>query len=75
MYSEARKLQLIEEVIKEQSETVLLAVERLLKNSPAEADKKTSIYDFVGMLNPTEAQAMRDAVAESCETIDEDDWK
>lgn len=74
MYSEARKLRLIKEVMTEQSETVLLAIERLVKKTPSTADKKTSIYDFVGMLNPKEAQMMRNAIAESCETINEDDW-
>jgi hypothetical protein len=75
MYSEARKLRLIKEVMTERSETVLLAIERLLKKVPAETGKKTSIYDFVGMLNHKEAQTMREAIAESCETINEGDWK
>jgi len=76
MYSEARKLNLIENVLKIKSEAVLLAIEQVIKkNSSKIVEEKPSIYDFVGMLSHAEANDMRKAIAESCETINEDDWK
>lgn len=76
MYSEARKLNLIENVLKIKSEAVLLAIEQVIKkNSSKVVEEKPSIYDFVGMLSHAEANDMRKAIAESCETINEDDWK
>ena len=74
MYSEARKIHVIEEVLKLKSEAVLIEIENILKKRN-KADKKASIYDFVGMLSKKEASEMRKAIADTCETIDDNDWK
>jgi hypothetical protein len=72
MYTEARKIHLIEEVIKVTDETILLEIEKLLNNKQ---EKRANIYDFVGIITETEAVEMKQAIAESCEIIDENDWK
>ncbi|WP_315814212.1 hypothetical protein [Paraflavitalea speifideaquila] len=52
MYSEARKIHLIEEVLKVTNEAILIELETVIKRSKkkAEKEKKPSIYDFVGIL-------------------------
>lgn len=78
MVSEARKLHVIEEVLKIDSDALLAKVEAVLKNAPkvAKTEKsKLTINDFVGILSRKEATEMRKAIAETCETIDENDWK
>ena len=75
MYSEARKIHLIEEVLKVKSDTVLLKIETILNNHKGKADKKPNIYDFVGIISKKEAVEMNLAITETCEIIDENDWK
>ncbi len=76
MYSEARKLHLIEEMLKVKSESIWIALENVLEKNEARTNtKKTNIYDFLGILSDKEVEAMKDAIAEACETIDENDWK
>lgn len=75
MYSEARKLHLIEEMLKVKSESIWIALEDVLKSEVKNDIKKTNIYDFVGVLSEKQAFAMKDAIAEACEIIDDNDWK
>jgi hypothetical protein len=75
MYSEARKIHLIEEVLKVKSDAVLIEIETILKSHNDIAEKKSSIYDFVGIISKDEANEMTQAIAETCEIIDENDWK
>jgi len=74
MYSEARKIHLIEEVLKVTDDTVLLELENVLSNH-SKPEKKPNIYDFVGIVSKSDASEMNRAIAESCENIDENDWK
>lgn len=77
MYNEARKIHLIEEVLKVTNEAILIELETIIKKSKrkAEKEKKPSIYDFVGILTKKEANEMRKAIEDTCETINPDDWK
>ena len=75
MYSESRKIHLIEEVSKVNDETVLVEIEAILNNYNNAASKKSTIYDFVGIISKDEAHEMNMAISDSCETIDNDDWK
>jgi len=78
MYSEARKIHLLEEVLKVTNEATLIELEAVLKkskNKTAGKKKKPSIYDFVGILTKKEAGKMRKAIEETCEQIHPDDWK
>lgn len=77
MYTEARKIHLIEEVLKVNNEDTLMKLEDVLKGikTTATKKKKPSIYDFVGIISTKEANAMTKAINETCETIHADDWK
>jgi hypothetical protein len=76
MFTEARKIHLIEEVLKVDNEATLIELETVIKKSKKTGkEKKPSIYDFVGILTRKEANEMRKAIEETCETINPDDWK
>jgi len=78
MYTEARKISLIEEVLKVNNDETLSALETVLKNARKKIvrkNKKPNIYDFVGIMTKKEANTMRIAIEETCETIHPDDWK
>jgi hypothetical protein len=76
MYSETRKIHLIEEVLKVKSDAILIEIENILNNYKKKAENKAlSIYDFVGIISKNEALEMKQAIKETCEIIDENDWK
>lgn len=77
MYSEVRKIHLIEAVLKVKSDAVLIELEAILNKSSkkTKTEKKPSIYDFVGILSKKESAEMKKAIAETCEIIDENEWK
>jgi hypothetical protein len=78
MYKEARKIHLIEGVLKVTNEATLSELEKVLKKSGKKTrskKKKPGIYDFVGILSAKEASEMRKVIEETCETINPNDWK
>lgn len=75
MYLEARKIHLIEEMLKVKSDAVLIELEKILNSHNNKVEKKPSIYDFVGIISKSEADEMKQAIAETCEIIDDNDWK
>ena len=75
MYSETRKIHLIEAVLKVKSNSILTEIETILNSYNNKSEKKPSIYDFVGIISKNEAKEMKLAIAETCEMIDENDWK
>lgn len=75
MYGEARKLHLIEEILKVENDDVLLQVESLLANSKHETNARTDFNTFAGMMSDKEADAFEKAIESGCETINPDDWK
>lgn len=77
MYSVARKLHVIEEVLKVKSDATLAAIENLLKrsNKSKSVRKGSSFKDFSGIWSKEEANEIEKIIAESCETIHPDDWK
>lgn len=78
MYIEARKMHLIEEVLKVTDEATLTKLEGVLKKLEKKSSakkNKPSIYDFVGILTRKESGEIRKAIEETCETINPDDWK
>lgn len=77
MYTEARKIQLIAEVLKVSSEATLAELESVLKKKSLKQEKvkKPSIYDFVGVISKKESAQMKQVIKETCETIEADDWK
>lgn len=77
MYTEARKIHLIEEVLKVKNEAILIELESVIEKSKKKVgkEKKQSIYDFVGILTKKEASEMRKAIEETTEVINPEDWK
>lgn len=76
MYSEARKMHLIEDLIKVKNEAVLIEIESVLKRAAQEKQVgRPSAHDFVGMWSKEDAEAIEKAIEEGCEQIHLDDWK
>lgn len=50
-------------------------MEAVLNNYSKKSKLKPSIYDFVGFISSDDAAEMNRAIEETCETIDENDWK
>jgi len=76
MYSETRKINLIEKLLKISNEDTLLELENVLKKSKLEGRKKSlSANNFVGVWSKEDADLMSEAINESCEQIHPDDWQ
>ncbi len=76
MYTEARKIHLIEEVLKVTNEGTLVALETVLKKSVVKKEKRpVSAHDFLGVWSKKDAALITKAIEQSCEQIHEDDWK
>jgi hypothetical protein len=75
MYSEARKIHLIEKVLKVKNDAILIEIETILNTYNNNIAKKSNIYDFVGIISKSEADEMISAINETCENIDPNEWK
>lgn len=75
MYGEAKKLHLIEEILKIENDAVLEEVESVIIKSKLHVLKGKSFKDFAGLWTVSEADEMKRAIEESCEQINPDDWK
>jgi hypothetical protein len=76
MYSEARKMHLIEDLIKVKNEAVLIQIESIVKKAANNQDaSRLSAHDFVGLWSKEDADAIEKAIEEGCEQIHPDDWK
>lgn len=74
MYTEAKKLHLIEYLLKEQNEQILNKVEKLLTGNSS-SPKTDKFKDFKSVLNADEIDALEKTIHDGCEQIDESDWK
>lgn len=71
-------IQLITEVLKVSDASTLTELENVLKKSGSSKKrkaKKLSIYDFVAVTNKEDSAQMKQFVEDTCETIDNNDWK
>lgn len=75
MYGEARKLHLIEEILKIENDEVLAEVESVITKNKMHAANRKSFKDFVGIWTVEEADEMKRIIEESCEQINPNDWK
>ena len=76
MYAEARKIHLIEAVLKVSNEALLVELETVIKKMPVKKEKKKiSAHDFLGVWSKKDATLIEKAIQETCEQIHEDDWK
>lgn len=71
MYTDSRKIHIIELVLKTNDEKTLSAIEQVIEKSV----KKKSASAFVGIWNKEDAETIEKAIEESCEQIHPDDWK
>ena len=75
MFTESRRIHLIEEVLKEKNEQTLQELESVLSKSKHSKEKKVSAHDFVGLWSRKDASLIEKAIKEGCEQIDTDGWK
>jgi hypothetical protein len=75
MYAEAKKLHLIEELLKVDSDTILAELETVLTKSRTQLPHSKSFQDFTSMLTLEEVNELERNIEEGCEQINEDDWK
>ena len=75
MYGEAKKLHLIEEILKIENEALLDEVEIVISKNKLYVSDKKNIKDFAGIWTKEEADEMTRIIEEGCEQIDPDDWK
>lgn len=75
MYAEAKKLHLIEELLKVDSDAVLAEVEKVLSGSNTVLPRSKGFQDFKSSLTLDEVTEMERNIEDGCEQINEDDWK
>ncbi len=75
MYGEAKKLHLIEAILKIENDAVLDAVETVLNKNDMHIVKRKSFKEFAGIWTAAEAEEMKKNIEDSCEQINPDDWK
>lgn len=75
MHTIERKMLLIEEVLKAKNDSILDALENALLKIKNKKNAKSTINDFVGVITEKEATQMQEAIKETAETINQDDWK
>ena len=75
MNGEARKLYLIEALLKEDDENILSDVEALLIKRKTDTGEKKTFKDFAGIWTEEEAEEIKKFIEEGCEQIHPDDWK
>lgn len=76
MYIEARKIHIIEEVLKADKEETLRELEAVIEKSKREAkEEKLNIYHFVGIFSKEETKTIKQAIKETSEIVHPDDWR
>jgi hypothetical protein len=75
MYGEAKKLYLIEEILKIDNEAVLEEVETVISKSKLHVVNRKSFKDLLGVWTEEEADEMKKIIEESCEQINPNDWR
>lgn len=75
MYGEAKKLHLIEEILKIENESVLAEVETVITKNKLHAVSHRSFSSFAGLLSDEEVNELEKNIEEGCEQIHADDWK
>ena len=73
MYGEAKKLHLIEEILKVENDAILEEVETVISRGKMHAVTHKGFKDFAGIWTSEEADEMKRIIEESCEQINPDD--
>ena len=74
MYTDSRKIHLIEAIIKTEDENTLTQIEQVIEKTAKQGQKK-SAKDFAGIWSKEDAELIEKAIEEGCEQINPDDWK
>jgi hypothetical protein len=76
MYSDSKKIQLIEEVLRLDNSVVLKELESILKKSrKAVVAKKGRAHDLLGQWSKSDGALIEKAIADGCEQIHADEWR
>jgi hypothetical protein len=76
MYSDTKKIQLIEEVLRTENQQVLKEVEAILKKSrKISAKKLITAHDLSGQWSQKDAELIDKAIEDGCEKIYKDEWR
>jgi len=75
MYTEAKKLHLIEELLKVDNDNLLDELESVLNRSKGEFPHSNGFQKFSGSLSLEEVNELERNINDGCEQINEDDWK
>lgn len=75
MYSDSKKIQLIEEVLRLDNNVVLKELESVLKKSKRKVKKKARAHDLLGQWSKSDAALIEKAIADGCEQIRADEWR
>lgn len=77
MYGEAKKLHLIEEILKIEDSRVLDEVEIIINKNKLHAisGNAKELKEFAGIWPVSEAEEIKRIIEDSCEQINPDDWK
>ena len=75
MYGEAKKLHLIEEILKIETDALLDEVETVIAKNKLQLVSGKKFKDFSGIWSAEEADEMKRIIEETCEQINPDDWK
>jgi hypothetical protein len=76
MHKEARKLYIIEAVLKTENDAILSAIETIVGDDSTMISQKPKpkFSDLLGVLSHEEAEAMKQSIEENFEKINPDDW-
>ena len=75
MYGEARKLGIIENILKTNDDNILSEVESLLHIRWTKDPEENDVRAFSGIWSNDEANEIAKAIKENCENIHPNDWK
>ena len=76
MYSDSKKIQLIEAVLRIDNNLVLKELESLMKKSKRKvATKKGRAHDLLGQWSKSDAALIEKAITDGCEQIHADEWR
>ena len=76
MYSDSKKIQLIEEVLRLDNNSVLKELESVLKKSKkVPALKKGRVHELLGQWSKVDSELIERAIKEGCEQIHANEWK
>lgn len=75
MFGEAKKIRLIEEILKISDDNVLREVQDIIMSYNERTVKDRNFSTFAGSLTDAEINELEDIITTGCEKINADDWK